>query len=440
MPPGAGRVIWDRPAETMPREQREALALGRLRATVARLLERVPPIADRLRAAGVGSAEEVRSLADLPRLPFTRKADLRELYPFGLLAVPRQEVVRLHASSGTRGKPTVVGYTRADLAVWAEVMARTLALGGVGPGMVVHNALGYGLFTGGLGFHAGAELVGCTVVPASGGFTQRQVLLLRDLGGEVLVATPSYALNIAGALRELGVGPSELRLKVGLFGAEPWTEEMRLELERQLGLRAIDCYGLSEVVGPGVAAECTEVRDGLHVQEDHFLTEVIDPASGQPLGPGQEGELVLTTLTKEALPLLRYRTGDLSSLDTRPCACGRTTVRMARVRGRIDDMLIVRGVNLYPSEVERILLGVGDVGPHYQLVLERPAALDELTVLCEPAGPGVDRESLRARAERALREETGIAVAVRIVEIGQIPRSEGKAVRVDDRRAGSRPA
>jgi phenylacetate-CoA ligase len=426
-------MIWS-PAESLPREELAALQLERLRATAARILARVPPLARRLREAGIDSAEQIGALDDLARLPFSVKADLREHYPLGLLAVPVEEVVRIHASSGTRGKATVVAYTRADLAVWSEVMARTFALGGARPGMVVHNAYGYGLFTGGLGFHYGAELMGCAVVPMSGGFTQRQVTMLRDLGGEVLCATPSYALHIAQALAEAGLRPDELRLRLGLFGAEPWTEEMRAAVEAQLGLRAVNCYGLSEIVGPGVAGECVEARTGAHVQEDHFLAEVVDPATGAPLPAGQEGELVLTTLTKEALPLLRYRTGDLTALDLAPCPCGRTTVRMARVRGRIDDMLIIRGVNLYPSEVERVLLGLGDAGPHYQLVVERPAALDELTVLCEPADPAVDREALRVRAERALHDETGIAVELRVVDIGAIPRSEGKAVRVDDRR------
>jgi len=426
-------VIWSE-AERTPRERLAALQLERLRATVARILARVPPLAERLRAAGVDSADGLGSLADLARLPFSQKADLRDHYPLGLLAVPREEIARVHASSGTRGRATVVAYTRADLAVWAEVMARTFALGGARPGMVVHNAYGYGLFTGGLGFHQGGELFGCAVVPMSGGLTRRQVAMMRDLGAEVLCATPSYALHIAQAIAEAGLRPADLRLEIGLLGGEPWTEPMRAELEARLGLRAINCYGLAEIVGPGVAAECAHARAGAHVQEDHFLAEVVDPRSGAPLGPGQEGELVLTTLTKEALPLLRYRTGDLTALDPTPCPCGRTTARMAPVRGRRDDMLIIRGVNLYPSEVERILLGLGQASPHYQLVVERPAALDELTVLCEPAGEGVDPEALRVRAERALAEETGLAIAVRVVALGAIPRSEGKAVRVDDRR------
>ena len=414
--------------ETMPRERLLALQLDRVRWTVGRILEAVPPLAHRLRLAGVTSSDDIGSLDDLARVPFVSKADLRAHYPAGLFAVPREQLVRLHASSGTRGKPTVVGYTRRDLGVWAEVVARTLALGGVRPGMVLHNATGYGLFTGGLGFHMGAELMGCTVVPIGGGFTQRQVLLLQDLGAQVLKSTPSYALNIAATLETMGIDPASLQLEIGLFGAEPWTAAMRPQLERRLGLQAINDYGLSEIVGPGVAAECIEVRDGLHVQEDHFLPEVVDPDTGTSLPPGTAGELVLTTLTKEALPLVRYRTGDLSWLDAAPCACGRTSVRMGPVRGRLDDMLIIRGVNLYPSEVERVLLAQDGVAADYQLIVERPATLDELTVLCEPLA------ALAARVERALHADTGLACAVQVLAPGAIPRSEGKAVRVVDRR------
>jgi phenylacetate-CoA ligase len=409
------------------------MQLQRLRQTIGRLLRSVPPIRDRLHQAGVRSPDDVASLDDLRRLPFTRKTDLREHYPFGLFAVPRDQVVRIHASSGTRGKPTVVGYTRADLDVWSEVMARTLAMAGVEPGMVLHNAYGYGLFTGGIGFHMGAEKMGCMVVPISGGMSQRQVLMLEDLGGEVLCSTPSYALNIAQTLAEQGVTADRLKLKIGVFGAEPWTEEMRQAIEQQLSIRAFNVYGLSEIVGPGVSAEC-EARQGMHVQEDHFLAEVIDPETEQPVGPGMDGELVFSTLTKEALPMLRYRTGDLSSIDPSPCACGRTTARMARVRGRFDDMLIIRGVNLYPSEVERVLLGVGDVTPHYQLVVDRPGAMDELTVLCEPAAPTPDTGPLSRRIERALREATGLSMLVHLLDPGGVPRSEGKAVRVIDKR------
>ncbi len=362
-------MMWNPEIETLPRERMEALQLERLRAAVARVLAAVPPLADRLRAAAIGSPHDIRSLADLSRLPFTRKADLREHYPFGLFAVPRAELVRIHGSSGTRGKPTIVGYTRNDLAVWSEVVARCLALAGVRPGMVIHNAYGYGLFTGGPGLHQGADLLGCTVVPISGGLTQRQAMLLQDLGGQVLCCTPSYALNIAEAVEAAQIPRSTLKLEVGIFGAEPWTEQLRGEIERRLRLAAVNIYGLAEIVGPGVSAECIEARNGSHVQEDHFLPEIVDPESGTPLPPGSEGELVLTPLTKEALPLIRYRTGDICSLDVAPCVCGRTTVRMSRIKGRYDDMLIIRGVNLYPSEVERILLGLGDVAPHYQLVV-----------------------------------------------------------------------
>jgi phenylacetate-CoA ligase len=427
-------AIWNPEVETLPREQMEALQLERLRSCVARVLGAVAPLAARLRAAGVADPRDIGSLTDLRRLPFTTKADLRDHYPFGLLGVPREELIRVHASSGTRGKPSVAPYTRHDMAVWGEVMARCMAAAGVRPGMVVHNAYGYGLFTGGLGFHHGAELIGCTVIPVSGGFTQRQVMLLRDFGGAVLCATPSYALAIAEAVERAGLAPGDLSLELGLFGAEPWTEAMRLEIERRLGLTAVNIYGLSEIVGPGVSGECREVRSGSHVHEDHFLPEIIDPDTGEPLPAGREGELVFTPITKQALPVIRYRTGDIATLDTTACACGRTTVRMSRVRGRRDDMLIIRGVNLYPSEIERILLGVADAAPHYQLVVERPGALDELSLACEATREGVDRDALRARIEHELHQQTGITVAVRVLDAGSVPRSEGKAVRVIDRR------
>jgi phenylacetate-CoA ligase len=420
--------------ERAPRQRLRELQLARLRTLVARLLDAVPVTRERLHAAGVRSGEDIRSLDDLPRLPFSTKADLREHYPFGLLAVPREELVRVHASSGTGGKATVVGYTRRDLDVWTDVMARSLATAGVRAGMLVHNANGYGLFTGGLGFHQGAEKLGATVVPVSGGFTERQVTLLRDLQAQVLFATPSYALHIGQALEQHGIGPDDLALEVGVFGGESWTAAMGEAIERSLGLDAVNMYGLSEIVGPGVAVQCREERAGSHVNEDHFLAEVIDPQTGEPLPDGAEGELVFSTLTKEALPLLRYRTGDIASLDRAPCACGRTLARMSPVRGRRDDMLIIRGVNLYPSEIEHTLLGVEGAAPHYQLVVERPGALDELTLRCEPAGDGVDAAALRARVARALRERTGITIAVELLAPGAVPRSEGKAVRVVDRR------
>jgi phenylacetate-CoA ligase len=427
-------MIWNREVETLPRERMDALQLERLHATVGRVLAGVAPLAERLRAAGIRSPGDIASLANLGRLPFTRKTDLREHYPFGLFAVPKSSLARIQGSSGTRGKPTIVGYTRNDLAVWAEVVARCLALGGVKPGMVIHNAYGYGLFTGGLGLHGGADLLGCTIVPISGGMTQRQAMLLRDLGGQVLCSTPSYALSIAEALEAAQIPRSSLKLEIGIFGAEPWTDQLRSELEHRLGLTALNIYGLAEIIGPGVSAECIEGRNGSHLQEDHFLAEIVDPESGEALPPGREGELVLTTLTKEALPLIRYRTGDICTLDVTPCACGRTTARMSRVRGRHDDMLIIRGVNLYPSEVERILLEVGDLGPHYQLIVERPGSLDELSILCEPAREGLDRDLLRSRLHHALREQIGLSVTVLVVDREAVPRSEGKAVRVVDRR------
>jgi phenylacetate-CoA ligase len=421
--------------ESTPREALEALQLERLRATVDRILAAVAPGRARLHEAGVRAGRDIRSLDDVPQLPFTWKSDLREHYPFGLLAVPREQLVRVHASSGTGGKPTVVGYTRHDLdEVWTAVMARSMSTAGVRAGMVVHNAYGYGLFTGGLGFHQGGERLGATVVPISGGLTDRQVMLLRDFGGQALCSTPSYALNIAHGMREAGVDPGDLELEIGLFGAEPWSEAMRTQIESELGLKAFNFYGLSEIVGPGVSAECPE-RDGLHVNEDHFMVEVVDPDTGARRAPGDDGELVFTTLTKEALPLVRYRTADIAALTFDACGCGRTLARMSPVRGRSDDMLIIRGVNLYPSEVEHALLGVDGVAPHYQLIVDRPGELlDELTINCEPREDGIDRDQLRARIAHALREGIGITVAVELLAPGAVPRSEGKAVRVVDRR------
>ena len=429
------QVIWDS-AETLPREQLEDLQLRRLRSAVARVLRGQPPGAERLVTAGITAAGEIGSLADLSRIPFTTKADLRASYPFGLLAVEREQLVRVQASSGSHGKPTVVGYTRGDLETWTELMARCMTMAGVRPGMVIHNANGYGLFTGGLGFHQGGERIGATVVPVSGGFTARQAMLLRDLGAHVLVSTPSYALAIAQALAKDGDGgAASLPVRLGLFGGEPWTEAMRGQIERALPLRAVSFYGLSEMCGPGVAAECP-ARTGLHVQEDHFIVEVIDPG-GRAVPPGTEGELVFTTLTKEALPLLRYRTGDIGCLADTPCPCGRSTVRLTGLRGRLDDMLIVRGVNIYPSSVEHVLLGAGGMAPHYRLIVERPGPLDELILECEPDRAGADPGALRERLEQLLREHTGLRITVRVAEPGTIPRSEGKAVRVVDRRTGA---
>jgi len=426
--------IWDAAAETMPREQLAALQLERLRDTVARVLKGQPLGAGRLAESGINTPNDVESLDDLDRLPFAHKNDLRENYPFGLLAVPREELVRVQASSGSHGKPTVVGYTRADLEIWTELMARSMTTAGVRPGMLIHNANGYGLFTGGLGFHQGGERIGATVVPVSGGQTARQAMLVRDFGAQVLVATPSYSLVIAQALLDAGIAPGDNALELGLFGGEPWTEGLRTKIDSALGIKAINFYGLSEMCGPGVATECLTARDGLHVQEDHFLVEVVDPADGTRLPPGADGELVFTTLTKEALPLIRYRTGDLGAITLEPCACGRTTARLVRLGGRRDDMMIIRGVNLYPSHIEQIMLTADGVGPHYRLILERPGPMDELTLECEPSALDGDRDGLRQTLERLLKENTGVRIRVSVVDPGSVPRSEGKAVRVVDRR------
>jgi len=423
--------------ERAPRRERERFQLERLRAVVARVHERVPFYRRRLGEAAVAPAD-IRSLDDLRRLPFTTKDDFRETYPFGLLATPLDDVVRLHVSSGTTGTPTVVAYTRGDLDIWSDLMARTLRAGGVGRSDVVHNAYGYGLFTGGLGFHYGAERIGATVVPISSGFTERQLLALRDFGATVLCCTPSYSLHLAEALGAAGIPPDALRLRVGFFGAEPWTEEMRRAIEARLGLAAFNVYGLSEIVGPGVSVECEE-RRGMHVHEDHFLPEVVDPATLEPVPPGVTGELVLSTLTKEALPVLRYRTRDLTALDPEPCRCGRTFARIGRITGRTDDMLIIRGVNLFPSQIEQVLLAVPRVEPHYLLVLRREGALDALEIRVE-AHPDVvvaGEEAVRGLADlvrRRVREAIGIAVEVTVVPPGSIERSPGKARRIHDLR------
>ncbi len=430
-------MIWNPEAETQPRAARERRQLERLQDTLRWAVERVPFHRERLGRA------TIHTLADLGSLPFVRKADLREQYPFGLLAVPRREVARIHASSGTKGKPTVAAYTADDLDIWREVMARALTAAGTRRGDLLHIAFGYGLFTGGLGFHDGAERTGMTVVPVSSGNTARHHLLLQDFKPDVIAATPSFALHLAETLAEQGGKPRDLGLRVGIFGAEPWTDGIRIAIERAFGLSAFDIYGLSEIIGPGVAGEC-EARDGLHIADDHFLPEIVDPASGAVLPPGREGELVFTTVTKRAMPLVRYRTGDITTLTLEPCRCGRTSTRMARVKGRSDDMLIVKGVNLYPSEVERTLLAVEELAPHYQLVVDRAATLARLEVQVEPAPELIARcagffadhpeiASLRRRATEQLRQATGLGVELTIVAPRTIPRSEGKAVRVIER-------
>jgi phenylacetate-coenzyme A ligase PaaK-like adenylate-forming protein len=423
--------MFEPDAESMPAEQLAGLQQSRLRGLIGRLLAADGVQAGRLTDAGVTGGADV-TLADLGRLPMTGKDDLWRGYPFGMFAVPREKVVALHGSSGTGGRPTLVGYTRADLKLWARMCARALAAAGAGPGSLVHNAYGYGLFTGGLGIHQGAIELGATVLPVSGGMTARQVTLLRDLQPDILTCTPSYAIRLGEALAEAGYGPGEgLRLSAGLFGAEPWTDAMRGRIEELLGLRALDIYGLSEVIGPGVAAECVVAADGLHVNEDHFLVEAIDPATGQPVPDGTPGELVFTTVTKEALPLLRYRTADIATLRRGTCACGRTLVKMSKIAGRRDDMLVIRGVNVYPSEVERVLLADPAIAPDYLLVLDEREIPSRLLACIEPGTRGSAPMPSAAELESRLREQLGVGVAVRVLAAGTVPRSEvGKAVRL----------
>ena len=434
-------MIWNVAAETMLRPDLVALQVGRLQSLVRRGYERVQFYRQGFDRAGV-RPEQIRTLDDLRRLPCTRKSDLRDHYPFGLFAVPRDEVIRVHASSGTTGKPTVVGYTRGDLGVWAEVCARCLAASGARPGDVFHNAYGYGLFTGGLGMHYGGELLGMTVVPVSGGNTERQLLLIEDFQPRVIACTPSYMLTLAEAALARGLDPKRLSLRFAVLGAEPWTEEMRQQIQRLLPVRAVNIYGLSEVIGPGVSNECIEAQRGSHVFEDHFLVETLDPGSEDPVPPGEVGELTFTTLTKEALPVIRYRTGDLASLDRTPCECGRTHVRMSLVVGRTDDMLVIRGVNVFPSQVESVVVDFTELSPHYQLCVTRERTLDDLEVRIESApaqdgtlGSGAAVQALTARVAERLRGVTGIAIRVSIVPPGTLPRSEGgKLRRVVDQR------
>lgn len=438
-------MIWNPAAETMSRSELERLQLERLKETLEWAESRVPHYRDRLNRARL-APEGIQSLDDLARIPFTVKDDLRQHYPWGLFAVPLRGVARIHASSGTRGKPTVVGYTKRDLLVWREVMARSLAAAGAQPGDMLQVAYGYGLFTGGLGFHDAAEHMGLTVVPASSGNTLRQMLLLQDFRPQGLACTPSFALYIGETLREQGVDPRSIGLRYGVLGAEPWTEAMRAQLEALWGFTALDFYGLSEVIGPGVASECIEGRPGLHVNEDHFLPEIIDPETGAPQPPGHEGELVLTSLTKEALPVIRYRTGDVTSLDTAPCPCGRTTVRIARIKGRSDDMLVIKGVNVYPSQLEAALLTLDEVAPHYLLVVDRSHEFPSIEVHVEPTEwvsqqwGGFDASrpeavALCGRIGERLRGHLGLNPGVALVPPKSIPRSEGKAVRVVERGA-----
>ncbi len=431
-------MIYNLEKETLPREELEQLQLRRLQTQVARVYANVPFYHKHFEKMGI-TPKDIRSLADLKLLPFTNKQDLRNHYPFGLFAVPRENIVRLHASSGTTGKATVVGYTQRDVANWAECMARSLACAGAGPRDVIHNAYGYGLFTGGLGAHYGAELLGATVVPMSGGATKRQVALLRDFGSTVICCTPSYMLFLAETAQEQGIDIRDLPLRIGVFGAEPWTEEMRREIENKCGIKATNIYGLSEIMGPGVAMECVEAQHGMHIFEDHFLPEIIDPETGEQLPPGEKGELVLTTLTKEGIPLLRYRTRDITTLDYTPCVCGRTMVKMGRIMGRSDDMLIIRGVNVFPSQIESILLETEGVSPHYQIIVRREGNLDTMEVQVEVSEAMFSDEIkyLQRREnqiQKAIKEFLGVSAKVKLVEPHSIERSMGKAKRVIDMR------
>jgi phenylacetate-CoA ligase len=405
---------------------------------VERVYATVPFYREKFQAAGI-TPGDIKTIRDLVRLPFTTKQDLRDNYPYGMFAVPMDNVVRIHASSGTTGQPTVVGYTARDVDTWASLMARSLSSGGAGRGDIIHNAYGYGLFTGGLGAHYGAEKLGASVIPVSGGNTKRQIIIMKDFGPTILTATPSYSLHLAEIAEEMGVSFRDLQFKAGIFGAEPWSEKMRDEIERKLGLKAVDIYGLSEVIGPGVATECIEAQKGLHIAEDHFIPEINDPNTGEVLPPGSEGELVFTSVTKEAFPIIRYRTRDITSITREPCVCGRTLCRMHKVSGRTDDMLIIRGVNVFPSQIESVLMDMEEVEPHYQLVVDREGNLDNLTVMVE-VGEGAFSDEVKSlqNLERSItkniKETIGVSAKVRLVEPKTIARSEGKAVRVIDNR------
>jgi phenylacetate-CoA ligase len=428
---------WNRTYECMSREEMTRVQNDRLINTVKRVYHNVPYFRDKMQKKGIEPGD-IKTVEDLKKLPFTYKQDLRDTYPYGLFAVPLSEIVRIHASSGTTGKQTVVGYTRRDLDTWAEVMARTFTSAGADKNSFIQVAYGYGLFTGGLGAHYGAERIGASVIPISGGNTKRQLQIMKDFGTTILACTPSYALYMAEELEELGIKKEDLKLKAGVFGAEPWSYNMRNEIEERLGILAIDIYGLSEIIGPGVASECP-CKCGLHIQEDHFIPEIIDPETEEVLPPGASGELVFTTVTKEGLPLIRYRTRDISSLNYEVCECGRTSVRMSKVSGRTDDMLIIRGVNVFPSQIESVLLEIGEAAPHYLLIVDRIDNLDILEIWVEmTAGMFSDEVKRIEDIERKIRNQIestlGINAKVKLVEPKSIERSEGKAKRVIDKR------
>jgi phenylacetate-CoA ligase len=430
-------MIWNERIECASREEMRIIQSERLCETVRRIYHNVPYFRKKMQDMGL-TANDIQSVDDLQKLPFTTKVDLRDNYPFGLFTVPMSEIVRLHASSGTTGKPTVVGYTRKDIQMWSEVVTRSLCMAGVHRNDIVQIAYGYGLFTGGLGLHYGTENLGASVIPISGGNTSKQVQLMEDFGSSVICCTPSYALNIAEVMKEMKVDPKNLKLRVGVFGAEPWSEAMRKEIESKLGIKAIDIYGLSEIVGPGVSCEC-EHQCGMHINEDHFLPEIIDPETLQPMAPGEVGELVFTTITKEGIPLIRYRTRDLTRLIYDKCVCGRTLVRMEKCKGRSDDMLIIRGVNVFPSQIETVLLQMSEVEPHYLIMVDREGTLDNISVMVEVQEQFFSDEikklqELRLKITRNLESVLGISVNVKLVEPRTIERTAGKAQRVIDKR------
>lgn len=433
-------MIYNEEFETLPREALEALQLKRLKQVVQRVYHTVGFYRRSFDQAGV-QPDDIKTLDDLKKFPFTTKQDLRDNYPFGMFAVPMSSVVRLHASSGTTGRSTVVGYTKRDIETWSELMARCFVAAGLTKNDIIHNAYGYGLFTGGLGAHYGAEKLGASVIPISGGNTKRQIMILQDFGPTAICCTPSYALNLAEQGKAMGVDMRALKLRVGIFGAEPWSEKMRQEIEKALNITALNIYGLSEIMGPGVSMECLEGRSGMHVFEDHFLVETIDPATGNVLPPGSEGELVFTTITKEAFPLVRYRTRDISRIMPEPCRCGRTHHRMDRVMGRSDDMLIIRGVNVFPSQIEAVLMGIKGLEPHYQLIVDRIGNLDTLEVQVEVGDQlfsNADEvkvlQNMERRIIKDIKDYLGVSAKVKLVEPKSLQRFEGKASRVLDKR------
>jgi len=434
-------MFWNDEFETLPREALQSLQLKRLQQTLQRVYSSVPFYRESFKKANI-TPDSIKSLEDMQKLPFTLKQDMRDNYPYGLFAAPLDQIVRIHASSGTTGKPTVVGYTRRDIDNWSEMMARSFAAAGAHSGDVIHNAYGYGLFTGGLGAHYGAEKIGASVIPMSGGNTKRQIMIMQDFGSTVLTCTPSYCLYLAEAAAEEGVDIRDLPLRVGIHGAEPWSEQMRDEIEEKLGIKAIDIYGLSEILGPGVGIECIEAQHGLHIWEDHFIPEIINPDTGEVLPDGEKGELVITTITKEGIPMIRYRTRDITRIIPEPCICGRTHIRLERMSGRTDDMLIIRGVNVFPSQIESILMKIEGVEPHYQLVIDRDENLDTLEIQVEVNENIFSDEikvlqGLSKEIRHQIKEFLGVTCEVRLVEPKSLARSEGKAQRVIDKRKDS---